>query len=265
MQSPTFFYGNLNGPANSSALITTVSNANEWTQGPGYPSGQNYYYFGTILNGPQPGYKRALLKIAGTALHFLTGATDIEAAMISEGQNLLIGTTTDNGNRLQVNGNSYFHNNVCLAGLTADSSQTRVLVSDANGNLFYRSASSLAAGDLVRPSLAVNGPITAQRLKLKQTDWSDYVFDSTYRLPQLSDVASYIRREHHLPGIPSAAAIQKDSLDVGASQAALLKKIEELTLYTIEQKKEMDSMKARMERQENLLLKLQNLLLSKSK
>ena len=254
MQSPAIYYGNTGGPYNASALITAVSNANEWNQGlNNYPNGQNYYYFGTWLGTPQAGYQRAPLKIAGAELHFLTGALDTEAVMISQGQNFLIGTTTDNGNRFQVNGNSYFNNNVCLAGLTADSSQTRVLVSDANGNLYYRSASSLAADNPVRSSLAVNGPITAQSLKLKQSSWSDYVFDSTYRLPQLAEVESYIHREHHLPGIPSAAAIQKDSLDVGAGQAALLKKIEELTLYTIEQKKEIEEMRSRMERLEKLL------------
>jgi len=255
MVPPVIYYGNTSGPANSSALITTVSNTNEWNQGlNNYPNGQNYYYFGTVLNGPQTGYKRAPLLISGDELHFLTGAVDAEAMRISEGQNLLIGTTTDNGNRLQVNGKGYFTSNVCLAGLTNDSTQTRVLVSDVNGNVYYRSAASLAANNLIRSSMAVNGTIKAKKLLLSPDMWADYVFDSTYQLPRLAEVEAYIHREHHLPGIPSAAAIEKDSLDVGAGQAALLKKIEELTLYTIEQKKEIDSMKARMEKLENLLL-----------
>jgi hypothetical protein len=180
------------------------------------------------------------------------------------------GFLSDDGNELQVHGTSDFTGPIGLgtpyptaqlhttgsvrfAGLTQDSTQTKVLVTDANGNVYYRSASSLAAEDLVRSSLAVNGTIKSKKIILSPDDWADYVFDSTYRLPGLGEVESYIRREHHLPGIPSAAAVQKDSLDVGASQAALLKKIEELTLYTIEQKKEMDSMKARMEKLEKLL------------
>ena len=142
---------------------------------------------------------------------------------------------------------------VRFAGLTQDSTQTNVLVADANGNLYYRSASSLADENPVRSPLAIIGTIKSHKIIISPDEWADYVFDSSYRLPGLAEVESYIHREHHLPGIPSAAAVQKDSLDVGAGQAALLKKIEELTLYTIEQKKEMDSMKARMERLEKLL------------
>ena len=173
------------------------------------------------------------------------------------------GSIIDNGNVLQVYGSSYFSDSVRIAGLTQDSTQTRVLVSDANGNLYYRSAASLALDNPVRSSLAVNGTIKSKKLLLSPDGWADYVFDSTYRLPQLEEVEDYIHKEHHLPGIPSAAAIQKDSLDVGAGQAALLKKVEELTLYTIEQKKEIEDMRARMERLEKLLTDKNNKIYNK--
>jgi hypothetical protein len=115
--------------------------------------------------------------------------------------------------------------------LTNDSTQTRVLVSDASGNLYYRSAASLAANDIIRSSLAVNGPIRAERLTLSSPGWADYVFDSSYRRWPLADVEAYIHREHHLPDLPSASEVRKNGIDVGANQTALLKKIEELTLY----------------------------------
>jgi hypothetical protein len=179
---------------------------------------------------------------------------------------VLIGSSSDNGvgaDKLQVTGNIVASGNigigtstpaaqlhttgsVCFAGLTEDSLQNNVLVCDGNGFLYLRNASSLAAGNLVRSSLAVNGPIKAQQLTLAARNWPDYVFDSTYHLPRLTEVESYIHREHHLPGIPSAAAVQKDSLDVGASQTALLKKIEELTLYSIEQDKKIHSLEDEM-------------------
>jgi hypothetical protein len=126
---------------------------------------------------------------------------------------------------------------VRFAGLTGDNSQTRVLVSDANGNLYYRDASTLAEAGLLHNSLAINGAIKAKQLILLPEGWADYVFDSSYRLPPLADVEAYIRKEHHLPGIPSAAQVRADSLDVGAGQASLLKKIEELTLYSIDEDK----------------------------
>jgi hypothetical protein len=145
---------------------------------------------------------------------------------------------------------------VRFAGLTQDSTQTNVLVSDAYGDLYYRSAASLAAESPVRSSLAVNGTIKSKKIIISPDDWADYVFDSTYRLPGLDEVESYIHREHHLPGIPSAEAVRKDSLDVGASQAALLKKIEELTLYTIEQDKKLDEQTQKLDAQDQQLASL---------
>jgi hypothetical protein len=122
---------------------------------------------------------------------------------------------------------------VRFAGLTNDSTQTRVLVTDADGNLYYRSASSLVAADVLRSSLAVNGVIRAKELKLSQEGWPDYVFDSTYRLSPLMEVEAYIRKNKHLPGIPSTEEVAKEGLSVGENQAALTKKVEELTLYSI--------------------------------
>ncbi|HWB95034.1 MAG TPA: hypothetical protein VG605_24435, partial [Puia sp.] len=139
---------------------------------------------------------------------------------------------------------------VRFAGLTQDSTKTNVLVSDADGNLYYRSASSLAADNLIRSSLAINGPITAQKLTLTgRKDWPDYVFDSAYQLKPLSEVAAYLKQEHHLPDIPAAAEIQKQGLDVGANQAALLKKIEELTLYNIDQANKLEEQNKLLETQ----------------
>jgi len=180
--------------------------------------------------------------------------------MFKANGNVLIGSTDDNGNTFQVSGTSYFSSNVGLgtfsptaqfhttgtvrfAGLTSDSSQTRVLVSDADGNLFYRDASSLAFNDPIRSSLAVNGTITAQRLRLSQTGWPDYVFDSSYRLLPMEQLETYIKENNHLPGIFSAAEVKRDGMDVGDNQAALLKKIEELTLYVIQQNKVLEAQK----------------------
>lgn len=60
--------------------------------------------------------------------------------------------------------------------------------------------------------------------------WPDYVFSKQYQLPSLTEVENYINQNSHLPGIPAAAEVEKKGLDVASNQAALLKKIEELTL-----------------------------------
>jgi hypothetical protein len=135
---------------------------------------------------------------------------------------------------------------VRFAGLTSDSTKSRVLVSDANGNVFYRDASTLATNDLIRSSLAVNGPITARRLTLQANNWPDYVFDSSYCLLPIRELKEYIRRNNHLPGVTPAAAAENKGVDVGETQAALLKKIEELTLYTIKQDEKMEAMEKEM-------------------
>jgi hypothetical protein len=132
---------------------------------------------------------------------------------------------------------------VRFAGLTSDTSKTRVLVSDADGNLFYRDASSLASNDPIRSSLALNGTFTAQRLRISQTGWPDYVFDSSYQLLPMDQLEKYIKQNNHLPGISSAAEVERQGVDVGNNQAALLKKVEELTLYVIQQKKVLEAQK----------------------
>lgn len=87
--------------------------------------------------------------------------------------------------------------------------------------------------------LAVEGKIGARKVVVKQGSWADYVFDPSYDLPSLKDVESFIKTHRHLPEIPSAKEIEQKGLDLGDNQAALLKKIEELTLYIIEQDKKM--------------------------
>lgn len=77
--------------------------------------------------------------------------------------------------------------------------------------------------------------------------WSDYVFQSDYKLLKLSDLAQYIQKHKHLPGIPSAEEVVKNGLDLAEMDAKLLAKIEELTLYLLEQKKEIDALKIKLE------------------
>jgi hypothetical protein len=80
--------------------------------------------------------------------------------------------------------------------------------------------------------LSVNGIIQAKEVMVN-TGWPDYVFAPTYRLQPLSEVADYVRSEHHLPGIPSAAEVEEKGVSLGEMQSKLLAKIEELTLHLI--------------------------------
>ena len=97
--------------------------------------------------------------------------------------------------------------------------------------------------------LSVNGTIQAKEV-LVNTGWSDYVFDSNYRLAPLPEVAAYVAENHHLPGIPSAAEVAEKGISVGDMQSRLLAKIEELTLHMIQTEKDVAQT-----RQENRELK----------
>jgi hypothetical protein len=87
--------------------------------------------------------------------------------------------------------------------------------------------------------LAVNGTIKAKEVIVETTGWSDYVFADDYALQPLSQVEAHIKEHKHLPGIPSASAVATNGVNVGDMQAALLAKVEELTLHLIAQEKEL--------------------------
>jgi len=92
--------------------------------------------------------------------------------------------------------------------------------------------------------LSVNGTVLAKkvRVSVKPEDWPDYVFDKNYKLRPLSSLETFINEQHHLPDVPSAEKVEKDGLDIGSAQAALLRKVEELTLYMIDQSKKMKAL-----------------------
>ena len=82
-------------------------------------------------------------------------------------------------------------------------------------------------------TLGVNGSIGAQSITVASSG-ADYVFDTSYRLPSLSAVADYIKHNHHLPDMPSAAEMKEKGVDLGEMQTKVLAKVEELTLHMIE-------------------------------
>jgi hypothetical protein len=98
--------------------------------------------------------------------------------------------------------------------------------------------------------LFVETGIRTRKVKVDQANWPDYVFHTTFRLRPLSEVEQYINQHHHLPEVPSAEEVEKEGLNVGDNQAMLLKKIEELTLYVIEQNKKIQTLELKVERLE---------------
>lgn len=97
-------------------------------------------------------------------------------------------------------------------------------------------------------ALAVNGKIGAKDIQVetKSSTWPDFVFSAHYHLPSLYEVERYVQQNQHLQDVPSAKEIEEKH-NLGEMDAVLLKKIEELTLYIIEQQKQIDTLKKEMQ------------------
>jgi len=113
---------------------------------------------------------------------------------------------------------------------TDDTARMTVL---ANGSVGI-GTSTIPASDA---RLAVDGSLYSTKVTVTLAGWPDYVFEKGYPLPSLPSIGRYVRRYRHLPGMPSSADVMVDGVDLGDNQAALLKKVEELTLYLIEEHK----------------------------
>jgi hypothetical protein len=100
--------------------------------------------------------------------------------------------------------------------------------------------------------LAIGGDMIAERVVVKlQSNWPDYVFSPNYKRSTLSEVEEYINKNHHLPNIPSAQEVSDNGIDVGKMNAKLLEKMEEMTLYMIEQQKEIKALREEVKKIKN--------------
>jgi hypothetical protein len=105
--------------------------------------------------------------------------------------------------------------------------------------------------------LAVNGTIRAKEVKV-ESNWSDFVFEESYNLPSLNHVESYIKENKHLPDIPSAKEVEKEGLSMADMMKKQMQKIEELTLYVIEQNKKLETVIKENEQLKSRMSELEN-------
>lgn len=98
--------------------------------------------------------------------------------------------------------------------------------------------------------LDVKGTIHSQEVKVDISDWSDFVFKKGYNLPTLEQVERHIVEKGYLENIPNEEEVLKNGINLGEMNARLLQKIEELTLYIIEQNKQIINLNKRLEKVE---------------
>lgn len=125
-----------------------------------------------------------------------------------------------------------------------------------NGNhfLFLSDTGKVAVGTDNTPTSIGGANISAYRFFVKggmlaeevrvRTGWADYVFADDYNLKPLAEVEAFIKENKHLPNVPSANTVEAQGIELGDMSRIQQEKIEELTLYIIDQQKQIDELKS---------------------
>lgn len=125
---------------------------------------------------------------------------------------------------------------------------------DVNGMSHFADTMSIGTTKTNGSMLAVAGKISAEEVEVSlSTTWPDFVFSTSYELNTLAQVEEYINKHSHLPNVPSAEEVAEKGINIAEMDAILLQKIEELTLYTIAQQKQIDEQKKLIEEQSKLV------------
>ncbi len=149
-----------------------------------------------------------------------TNTGDIVLRKLGEGTKLII-----------TNGSTYNYNPSIATGILASASQNGLWVHN-NGNIRL-GLYSTTAPDV---KLLVQGAIKATEIKV-EAQTADFVFEPGYQLRPLEEVESFILENRHLPEIPNAEQMEAEGVNLAEMNKLLLMKVEELTLYMIEQQK----------------------------
>lgn len=153
------------------------------------------------------------------------------------------------------NSSEFKYTNYDISGktdVTSSFDHIPLLIGDKSGNM------GIGITSTPKSKLDVNGTIRSKEVKIEATNWADHVFNSNYKLPTLEEVENHINQYKHLPDIPSEEEVLKNGISVGEMQSKLLQKIEELTLYMIEQQKEIKNLKKNKELLEKRINELEN-------
>jgi hypothetical protein len=191
------------------------------------------------------------------------------STVITNGTNTTVTGTGVTGTPYRINAQNIYTNDGTLNTTTIPSTTAGVrTVTMGNNNLFFNTLGSTSGNGRIyignttlfpaitatsNYRLLVEGGILSERVKVAlrnpTTNWADYVFANDYKLMPLKEVEAYINENKHLPGIDSANELVKNGLDLGDMQAKQMAKIEELTLYVIEQNKTLENQNKALDKQ----------------
>lgn len=169
-------------------------------------------------------------------LQFLSPNTNVQGIMFGDSEQEYAGYVR------------YSHSDNSMRLWTNNSEKLTIL---SNGNVGIGTTSTGTH------KLAVDGTVGAREVVVETGAWSDFVFNKDYKLKDLEEVESFIEENKHLPDIPSEKEVLENGFSLGEMDAKLLQKIEELTLYMIEQNKKTEKLIKKVDQleSENELLK----------
>jgi hypothetical protein len=127
--------------------------------------------------------------------------------------------------------------------LGVNGGQSSFEITGSNHQAFFRGNVGIGITDPGAFKLAVNGKTWSTEVQVAVNRPPDYVFEPTYDLKPLAEIETYIKENKHLPEVPSAKEMEANGVQLGDMNMLLLKKVEELTLYVIELKKENENLK----------------------
>jgi hypothetical protein len=226
--------------------------------------------------------------ITNSGSDFILGNNDGRDQGLKTGNRALVHET---GDKLVVNYGGDFEGGVLLSGpLRVEGSETVLATQkvisdgfvgigknpgaalDVNGDIRLENGKIQSVGEVViRPDidnsgdrtlrvegqtyiqggLKVENELRAQKIRVMSDVNADYVFRPGYRLMSLPELEQYIKENGHLPGVPDDKEVFANGIDMSKGYVTLLEKVEELTLHTIEQQKQIDELKTQVKNQEN--------------
>ncbi|HEY4797916.1 MAG TPA: hypothetical protein VII99_02455, partial [Bacteroidia bacterium] len=171
------------------------------------------------------------VQVKGKKLFFTSGfgASSTVNMNLSPDGNLKIGLGAINAqSKLEVVGSTNDASGSALNIMRQDGTSLVFVKNDGNVDIGTQSQ---------RTALTVHGTINSCEVVVEKSNWCDYVFEKDYPLISLPELEKYLKEQKHLPKIPSAVEVEKNGINLGEMNKLLMEKMEEMTLYIIEQDK----------------------------